>query len=268
MSRIRIGVMAPGSRIAPDIAERVSALATARFANAELVFHPQCFLSDGHFAGDDAARANAFLEIANDPSFDALWFARGGYGAARIAETVLSRLAPAAKAKTYLGYSDNGFLLAGLYRDGYRAVHAPVPYDIKRGGGDAAVARTLGFLTGDKTGLEPSRPAVAFNLTVLSMLIGTKLMPDLGSHVVMIEEVSEHLYAIDRLLYHATASDALRHAAGIRLGRIGDVPPNDPAFGQTPEQIVRHWCKVSGIPYLGIADIGHDGENKIVVFGK
>lgn len=269
---MKIGIVAPAARLHPDTAERVAALAHAVCGGrAELVFHPQCFLSDGHFAGDDAARAAAFLEIANDPDFDVVWFGRGGYGSGRIADAVLRGLGPAATTKTYLGYSDGGFLLAGLYKQGYRAVHGPIAHDIRRTGGDAAVTRALRFLaSGDTAGLEPSldgRPTVAFNLMILSMLAGTPLMPDLEGHVVMIEEVSEHLYAIDRLMFHVTSSDALRGIAGIRLGRISDVPDNDPPFGQTPEQIVRHWCAVSGIPFLGTADIGHDAGNKIVPFG-
>jgi muramoyltetrapeptide carboxypeptidase len=269
---LKIGIVAPAARLHPDTAERVAALAHAVCSErAELVFHPQCFISDGHFAGDDAARAAAFLDVANDPSFGAVWFGRGGYGSGRIAKTVLRGLLPAARAKTYLGYSDGGFLLAGLYKHGYRAVHGSIPHDIRRAGGESSVTRSLRFLAdGDRTGLEPSldgRPAVAFNLVILSMLVGTPLLPDLAGHVVMIEEVSEHLYAIDRLLFHVTSSDALRGVAGIRLGRISDVPENDRPFGQTPEEIVRHWCAVSGTPFLGAADIGHDVDNKIVPFG-
>jgi muramoyltetrapeptide carboxypeptidase len=79
--------------------------------------------------------------------------------------------------------------------------------------------------------------------------------------------VSEHLYAIDRLMVHVTSNDALRRIAGIRLGRVSDVPINDPPFDQTPEEIVRHWCAASGIAYLGPADIGHDADNKVVPFG-
>jgi len=98
-------------------------------------------------------------------------------------------------------------------------------------------------------------------------MIGTKLLPDLSGHVLMLEEVSEHHYAIDRSLFHITSDDGIRRAAGIRLGRCSDVPPNDPDFGQTPEQIVLHWCERTGIPYLGRADIGHDAHNKIVPYG-
>ena len=55
----------------------------------EIVFHPQCFASHGHFAGDDDTRARAFLDVANDESYDAVWFARGGYGSCRVVEAVI-----------------------------------------------------------------------------------------------------------------------------------------------------------------------------------
>ncbi len=268
---MKIGVVAPASRLEQATAERVTALAEAAFGGrAEIVFHPQCFLSCGHFAGDDAARAEAFLAVANDPAFDGVWFARGGYGSGRIAERVLAGLTAAAGNKIYLGYSDGGFLLAGLYAKGLRVAHGPIPHDLRREGGDAAMRRALSYLIdGAPQSLEPSLdgPAAAFNLTILSHLIGTRLMPDLSGHVLMLEEVSEHLYAIDRALFHVTGSAAVRRVAGIRLGRCSDIPPNDPPFGQTPEEIVRHWCAVSGIAYLGRADIGHDADNKVVPFG-
>src|SRR5262245_38154773 len=119
LRRIRIGVVAPSSRLEASMAERVTKLAADRFPSVELTFHPQCFRSAGHFRGTDAGRAAAFVEIANDPAFDALWFGRGGYGSCRIAESVLPRLDESARAKTYLGYSDAGVLLAGLYAKGF-----------------------------------------------------------------------------------------------------------------------------------------------------
>ncbi|HEY0107566.1 MAG TPA: LD-carboxypeptidase [Rhizomicrobium sp.] len=270
---LKIGVVAPAARLHPDTAERVGALAREAYGDrVALVFHPQCFLSQGHFAGDDAARLQAFLDFANDESFAALWFARGGYGSGRIAGHAIERLTPAARAKTYLGYSDCGFLLAGLYAQGYGVAHGPIPHDIRRDGGEAAVRRALAWLVDrDKASLEPSldgrQKAAALNLTILSMLIGTPLMPDLSGHVLMLEEVSEHLYAIDRLMVHVTSHPPLRRVAGIRLGRVSDIPDNDPPFGQTPEQIVRHWCAAAGIAFLGGADIGHDAANKLVPFG-
>jgi len=271
--RIRVGIVAPSSRLEPSMAERVTALAAQRFPAIELAFHPQCFLSSGHFAGSDALRAASLVEIANDPSFDAVWFGRGGYGSCRIAEEALGKLNQAAAAKTYLGYSDAGTLLAGLYAKGFQGVvHGPMPADITRTGGEAAVARALSYFSaGAADALEPSvassGKAAAFNIMTLSQLIGTPLQPDLTGHVLMLEEVSEYMYRIDRSLFHITSNPAVRRVAGIRLGRCSAIPENDPDFGQTETEVVQHWCQKSGIPYLGRADIGHDAGNKIVPFG-
>jgi muramoyltetrapeptide carboxypeptidase len=265
----RIAICAPGTPITRDVAERVSTLAAAEFPQLELAFHEQCFAMDGHFAGDDARRLAALLECANDTAVDAVWFAKGGYGSNRIAADALVRFDRTAYDKTFLGYSDNGYLQAGAYRQGIgHAVHGPMPVDILREGGEVAVTRALAWFAGDDRGLEPSldgRPAVAFNLMTLAMLCGTELMPDLSGHVVMVEEVAEHLYAVDRLFFHVTQH--LRGVAGLRLGRVSAVPENDRPFGSTAEQIARDWCARTGIPFLGAADIGHDADNRIVPFG-
>ena len=266
---MRIGIVAPSCPIDADLADRVAARAAALYGSAapELVFHPQCFLSHGHFAGTDAARLAALVETANDPAIDTIWFARGGYGAVRIAQAALPHLGEAARAKAWLGYSDAGTLLAGLYAHGIGTVaHGPMPADIRRDGGSAAVDRALRWLV-DRPAAAPGPPMAAFNLTILSHLIGTSLQPDLAGHVLMLEDVAEYHYRIDRCLGHVTANPGIRRVAGIRMGRFSDIPENDRPFGMGVEAMFRHWCAVSGIPFLGSADIGHDAANTVVPFG-
>lgn len=271
----RIAVVAPSSCVSPEVIGKVHELAARLYRGRalEIVFHPQCLLSFGHFAGDDAARASAFVEVANDEAFDAVWLARGGYGSGRLIELVLPRLTEAARGKAYLGYSDGGALLGALYSQGFEgAAHGPAAQDILREGGEAAIARALAWLVDrDPATLEPSLErgvkAAAFNITILGSIIGTPWQPDLTGHVLMLEEVSEHMYRIDRSLFHITSNPAVRRVAGIRLGRCGDIPKNDPDFGMTEEEVVRYWCDRSGIPWLGRADIGHDIGNRIVPFG-
>jgi muramoyltetrapeptide carboxypeptidase len=274
--RVTIGVVAPASRIEPGVAEQVAQLAARLYPERppEIRFHPQCFLSSGHFAGDDDARAGAFLAVANDESLDALWFARGGYGSGRLAERLLPALTAAARQKIFLGYSDAGALLAGLYTRGFaRIAHGPMPADIERAEGERAVTRALAFLvdrapeTLEPT-VSPMTATAAFNLTVLCHLLGTPLQPDLTGHVLMLEEVSEAMYRIDRALFHLTSNVAMRRTAGIKLGRCSRIPANAPDFGDGEEQVVQYWCRRSGIPYLGRADIGHDIDNKVVPFGR
>jgi muramoyltetrapeptide carboxypeptidase len=274
-TRCRIGIVAPASRMSAQVAERLPALAKSLYPDGtpEIVFHPQCFASYGHFAGDDETRAQAFLDIANDESYDAVWFARGGYGSCRVVEAVMPGLTEPSRRKAYLGYSDSGVLLAALYRAGFEAVaHGPVAQDILRDAGDAAVERALAWMV-DRSpeGLEPTvgsvKKTAAFNMSVLSQILGTPLQPDLDGHVLMLEEVGEALYRIDRLLFHITSNAEIRRVSGIMLGRCCSITPNEPDFGMNEEEIARYWCHRSGIPWLGRADIGHDANNKIVPFG-
>ena len=269
---MRIGVMAPASRGNKDAEAPFMAFAAIAYPDVDLVVHPQCWAADGHFAGSDAVRAAAFLELANDPTVDAVWFLRGGYGANRLLPTVMPQLVEAARHKAYLGYSDAGFLLGALYaRRIGRPTHGPMASDIRRNGGDATVARSLGWLTmRDRQGLEPGldgRPAVAFNLSILGALIGTPWLPDLADHVLLIEEVSEPMYNVDRLLWHMAHAAQLKGLAGVRLGAVSDVHPNDPPWGEALEAMIARWCGEMHVPYLGRAQIGHTQNNCVVPFG-
>jgi muramoyltetrapeptide carboxypeptidase len=264
---MRIAVVAPSCPLKREAAERVQAIVEER-GDCELVIHPQCFLSEGHFAGPDEERLAALRAIMSDRSVDAVWFARGGYGSNRIAEAALADL-PAAAAKIYFGYSDAGFLLAGFHKAGLDAAWGPMPQDVLRDGGEAAVNRALDWIVHrDAAALEPALdgPAMAFNLTVLSNLLGTSLEPDFTGVDMLIEDVGEHLYRIDRSMFHVTASPAIQRVRRLRLGRVSDIVANDPDFGVNEAAIVEQWCARSGITFGGRADIGHDAMNRVVPF--
>jgi muramoyltetrapeptide carboxypeptidase len=265
---MRIALVAPSCTLKREAAAAVEKIVAAR-GDCELVVHPQCFLSDGHFAGPDDKRLEALLEMMADPSVDALWFARGGYGSNRIAETALNDLPSAARTKIYVGYSDAGFLMAGLHKAGLEVAWGPMAQDVVRSGGEAAVNRALDWIVRrDPLSLEPALdgPAMAFNLTVLSNLLGTSLEPDFTAVDLLIEDVGEHLYRIDRSMFHVTRSPAVQKVRRIRLGRVTDILPNDPEFLRDEVAIVEQWCARSGIPFGGRADIGHDVLNKVVPF--
>jgi len=265
---VRTAVVAPSCPLKPEAAERLQAIVANR-GDCELLIHPQCFLTDGHFAGPDEARLAALREVMADETVEAIWFARGGYGSNRIAEDALVDVPAGARAKQYMGYSDAGFLLAGLHKAGAVVAWGPMPQDVLREGGELAINRALDWLVRrDRSAREPDlqSPAMAFNLTVLANLLGTSLEPDFAGVDLIIEEVSEHLYRIDRMMFHLTASPNVRRVSRIRLGRVADVPENDPEFGTDEVAIVVDWCRRSGIAYGGRADIGHDARNRVVPF--
>ena len=267
---MRIAVVAPSCPLKHEAAESVQALVRER-GDCEITIHPQCFLVDGHFAGSDRERLAALREVMADDSYDAVWVARGGYGSNRIAEAALLDLPEAARRKVYVGYSDAGFLLGGFHKAGLEVAWGPMPQDIVRSGGAQAVTRTLDWMVRrDPGALEPALdgPAMAFNLTVLSNLLGTSLEPDFTGVDLLIEEVGEHLYRMDRAMFHVTASPAIQKVRRLRLGRVSDIIDNDPDFGTDEASIVEDWCGRSGIPFAGRADIGHDAANRVVPFTR
>ena len=267
---MKIAVVAPSCTLTRQAADRLEALVQER-GDCEVVIHPQCFLADGHFAGPDDARLSALREVMADPSFDAVWFARGGYGSNRIAEAAVADLPAAARSKVYVGYSDAGFLHAAFHKAGLEVAWGPMPQDFHREAGQGAVTRALDWIVRrDPSSLEPELqgPAMAFNLTVLAALLGTVLEPDFSGVDLLIEDVSEHHYRIDRTMFHVTANPNVRTVARLRLGRVGDIPANDPDFGRDELSIVKEWCERSGIPFGGRADIGHDVLNRVVPFTR
>jgi len=144
-----------------------------------------------------------------------------------------------------------------------------MPQDVVRASGEAAVNRALDWLVRrDPAALEPGLdgPAMAFNLTVLSNLLGTPLEPNFSGVDLLIEDVGEHLYRIDRSMFHVTASPAIRKVRRIRLGRVSDILPNEPDFASDEPSIVEDWCRRSGIAFGGRADVGHDAANRVVPF--
>src|SRR3546814_15439340 len=116
--------------------------------------------------------------MANRPDIDAIWFARGGYGACRIAQDAVAAMTDAARGKAFLGYSDQGNLLGCLYREGFDHVaHGPMIADVRREGGDEAVTRAPDWLVARdpaacEGGLAHGARHAAFNLDRKSVVEG------------------------------------------------------------------------------------------------
>ena len=265
---MKIAVVAPSCSLNPKVAAAVQEIADAR-GDCDLVIHPQCFLKDGHFAGPDNARLAALREVLADDSVGAVWCARGGYGSNRVAPELIADLPVGARGKLLVGYSDAGFLLGGLYNAGMEVAWGPMPSEIVRAGGEAAIHRSLDYIIRrDPASVEANlqKPAMAFNLTVLSSLLGTPLEPDFTGVDLLIEDVAEELYRIDRAMFHVSSSENVRRASRLRLGRVAGIVPNEPEFAIDELAIFEEWCGRAGIPFGGRADIGHDVENKVVPF--
>ena len=129
------------------------------------------------------------------------------------------------------------------------AAWGPMPQDVLRDGGEAAIHRALDWLVRrDPAALEPAleAPAMAFNLTVLSSLLGTPLEPDFAGVDLLIEDV-ERAALPDRphdVPCHRQRERPAGRPAAARAGR--DILPNEPEFAGDEAAIVEDWCAPLG----------------------
>lgn len=185
----------------------------------------------GFLAGSDEERLAAFHRLAADPGLRAIVFARGGHGLLRILPAIDWELI-ARHPRAYVGYSDlTPFLLQAVQRTGLAAFHGPmIAADLARGL-DAEEERSfLDALAGRypteipfRSWLRPgeaSGPLLGGCLSLLAGTLGTPFFPDLEGAIVVLEDVGEPPFRVDRMLTHLRLSGNLAGIAGMIVGHL------------------------------------------------
>jgi len=261
----RVGVVATGFAVrAKPLRDGIRALETMGF---EVERGRHLLAREGYLAGDDEARAGDLRRVLTDPTIAAVWFARGGYGTARLLDRVPWRSLKRSP-KLLIGYSDLTALLnPAVERAGCRCLHGPVVVEL--GEKRSYHARSLrDLLSGKPIELPIVRKQVLAagrargrllggNLTVLTHLMGTRFAPDLRGAVLFIEEVGEQAYRVDRSLTQLESAGALRGLAAVLVGR-SSVPrrrsfPPDRTF----TELLRERFEPLGIPVVTDLPCGH-----------
>lgn len=172
-----------------------------------------------YLAGSDLERRNATEWALSDPELDAAWMSRGGYGLTRILPLIRwERLRP----RPVWGYSDGTALLWALYRRGWRQlVHGPILTSLHKHHDRERVRHFLEQPTTALAGRGEGRaqgPLVGGNLCVLASLCGTAEQLQARGCLVLLEDINEELYRLDRFLIQLRFSGCLEGVSGIVLG--------------------------------------------------
>lgn len=267
----RIGIVAPAGPFDPGRFEK--GIEVLERQGYEPVIPDGLATRKGYLAGSDTHRAEIFMRFFTDSSIDAVWCARGGYGAMRILP-LLDYAAIGQNPKIFIGFSDITALLLTLYqRCGLVTYHGPVITSLGEGststraflaqiitgGKEMAIAPTNGFVVhpGESVG-----PVIGGNLTLLSHLMGTPFMPDYDGHILFIEDCGEKPYRIDRMLTQMRLSGCLDGIAGLLLGCFTDCGSSSDIA-----KIVADCFKDRDIPIMGGFDIGHERNNLTLPIG-
>jgi muramoyltetrapeptide carboxypeptidase len=261
-----IGVFAPSSPFPED--RFAAGLAILEGLGYRVHVHPQARSRTGYLAGTDRARAAAFRDLLDDPSIDAVMAARGGYGAHRWLEEAAFDRAREVR-KPVVGFSDMTAIHAGIGCAGLRSIHGPVVtqlgdlpraddahlVDLLSSSGPIVLEGEEAIASGRAEGM-----LVGGNLSVLVPLVGTRFehIPD-GS-ILLIEDVQEAPYRIDRMLTHLRLAGRFARVAGVAVGEmVGCLAPRE---GEpTVEEVLRDRLGDLGVPVVRGLPFGHGRKN-------
>ncbi|GIP37740.1 putative murein peptide carboxypeptidase [Paenibacillus sp. J31TS4] len=233
----------------------------------------------GYLAGTDEERAAELNAMFADPGIQGIVCARGGYGTARMAE-LLDYDTIAANPKVFWGYSDITFLHAAIGgRTGLVTFHGPMLVCLAKEDVHPLTVRSLEMMMGQDVRLpetlqlqtlvegEAAGPIIGGNLTLLASSIGTPFEVDTAGKLLLIEEIEEEPYRIDRMLNQLRMAGKLDAAAGILIGDFTDCEPQKrkPSFDW--QEVVRQYVVPAGRPAVMGLPIGHGSPHIAVPLG-
>jgi len=237
---------------------------------------PDVWLKEGYLAGPDTTRARGLVRALNSDA-SVVWAARGGYGAMRLL-AALDHMVPEKKRDTiFLGFSDLTALFPLLKRKGFRCIHGPVLNQasdlVERGpaGFNALVAALKGSPVREisyKTAVEVPEhimegPLWGGNLTLCASLVGTPYAPDYTGSIVILEDVGEVAYRLDRMLTQLDLAGVFQAAQAVLVGDLGVRGGEQNAIKVRLAQIQDRW----GIPVLTGLPISHFRRNACIELG-
>ncbi len=224
----------------------------------------------GYLAGDDRVRAADFVAAWTDPDTAAVWAARGGYGAQRMVDLIDFDMLRAAGPKHLVGFSDITALHSRLGRElGQVTVHGPVAGSIEQLS-DEPTCRSLRELI--MTAPEPGfvlvagrgvAPGTAYgrlwggNLSLLASDVGVEPLPA-DPVIMVVEEVGEDGYRLDRMLTQLRRAGWLGRVAGVVVGDLG---------GDRLTVLVQHCLADLGVPMIIDVPVGHGARNLALPLG-
>jgi muramoyltetrapeptide carboxypeptidase len=282
---VRPRPLAPGDRVAvvapagPLDRESLDAGLRILARRYDVVWDPGLLSRVRYLAGDDDRRGGELAAVLADPGISGIVAARGGYGSMRI----LSRVWPSVNgdpsssgpAKLLVGFSDITALHAALQAGGRVSVHGPVVTQLATQPA-TIVERFFAILEDGTAPPEPvggtpivggvaEGPLLGGNLSILTRLLGTPWLPDLTGAVLLLEDVGERPYRIDRMWTHLRLAGVFERVAGLALGDFTDCEDPDGDF--TLREVLWNLAGETGLPCVGGLPIGHGAVNVPVALG-
>ncbi|MBR1672065.1 MAG: LD-carboxypeptidase, partial [Fretibacterium sp.] len=278
-------ILAPGSYTSDKDFEGSLELLKAQGYRVKLA--PSATAMYEHFAGTDRKRAADINAFFKDDDVKAILCVRGGYGSARILDRLDYKMI-ARHPKPFIGFSDITALHIALgERAGISTIHGPMLVSFVRPNFNSEYTRAQFFDGLRRTeplgeipmpegrALETVMPGeaegviVGGNLTVLTSLVGTPYELNGKGALLLLEEVGERPYRIDRMLNQLWQSGLLSRVNGILLGDFVGCESDEinPVEDFTLSQVLTHYARLSHKPVIRGVPSGHGRYNVFLPLG-
>jgi muramoyltetrapeptide carboxypeptidase len=280
------GVLREGDAVAlvspagPSPAEKVeSAVQILQGWGLRPRVYPHALGRHSFYAGTDEDRLADLNHALADPEIRAVICNRGGYGAQRIVQQV-DLDAVRRDPKLVIGFSDITALHCALWTHvRLSTIHGPVATQLGRGGVFASGLRHA-LMSNEPVVVQADAAEPTFgvrtqgraqgillggNLTMLSTSVGTPFMPALSGAILLLEDVGEAAYRVDRMLTQLLNCGILQRLAGVAVGQFSE--PAGSGGSITPSRVLMERLGDLGIPVLGGLSIGHGDVNFAVPLG-
>ncbi len=278
----RVAIISPASTVKPEyIAGAVEFLRAEGFE--PIVSAHAGGPASGSYASDTASRLDDFIGAWKDPSIRAVLCARGGYGSVHLLPHIdecMLRDNP----KWLIGFSDISALHTMLSAAGVASIHGPMAKHLAEEGPEHYASRALMRIMRDGLPVEYFAAPHPFNicgasegrlaggnLAVINGLAATRfdvLDPDTPT-ILFIEDISEAIYAVERMLRRVIMSGAFRNITGLIVGHFTEYrhpDANHPDMETMISRLLKE-CGIGGIPVAFGFPVGHTSDNLPLVCG-
>jgi muramoyltetrapeptide carboxypeptidase len=229
-----------------------------------------------YLAASDEHRMLDFQSALDDDQIRAIICFRGGYGTTRILDA-LDFSSFLKNPKWIVGFSDITALHLKLQKLGVQSIHSTMPVLFNRSDSSQSVESLRRVLFGESpsiifSGSRDNREGsvtgevVGGNLSLLTDSLGTSTEVNTDNKILVIEEVDEYLYKLDRMLTHLKRAGKLTKIQGMVVGHLTDVRDSELSFGETAQQIILHHAP-AGIPVAFGFPSGHENPNLAWISG-
>lgn len=232
----------------------------------------------GYLAGSDADRLSDLNGALGDEHVDAIWCVRGGYGAMRLLDGV-DYAALRRHPKPIIGYSDVTALHAAIgTRCETITFHGPTARAALTPFSRSSLGRALDG--GDPCGEAPNSTTVrggrvrghliGGNLALLGALCGTPYEPDYEGAILVVEDVNEAVYRVDRMLTQLRLAGRLARCVGIVFGQFTDVPadaPEESLGARSLMEVLQETAETLRVPCIAGAPVGHVADQWTLPLG-